>query len=161
MTEQTDKPIAVQLYSLRNLEEPLSQTLHQVAGMGYRGVETIRDHGISAGEMNDLLDANNLTACSTHVPLSQLEDGLGSVIAFNQAICNDCLVLPAPAVRYDESGRSYVYVVGGDDAVQVVDVTTGLDDGIQIEILSGLTGSERVVGPTIDRLEPGQKVRVK
>lgn len=95
MTEQTSKPIAVQLYSLRHLEQPLSETLNQVAGIGYHGVETTGDHGISAGEMKDLLDANNLTACSTHVPLSLLENDLGNVIAFNQAISNDCLVLPA------------------------------------------------------------------
>ena len=45
--------------------------------------------------MKDLLDANNLIACSTHVPLSRFESELGKVIAFNQAISNDCLVLPA------------------------------------------------------------------
>jgi sugar phosphate isomerase/epimerase len=95
MPEQTSKPIAVQLYSLRHLEQPLSQTLHQVADIGYHGVETIGDHGISASEMKDLLDANNLIACSTHVSLSQLEEELGQVIAFNQAISNDCIVLPA------------------------------------------------------------------
>ncbi len=95
MQEQTSKPIAVQLYTLRHLEQPLAQTLHQVANIGYHGVETIGDHGISAGEMNDLLDANNLIACSTHVPLSRFESELGKVIAFNQAISNDCLVLPA------------------------------------------------------------------
>jgi len=95
MPDQTTKPIAVQLYSLRMLDQPLSQTLHQVADMGYRGVETIRDHGLTASEMKDLLDANKLTACSTHVPLQQFENELGNVIAFNQAISNDCLVLPA------------------------------------------------------------------
>jgi len=71
------------------------------------------------------------------------------------------LSLPAPAVRHDEGGRSYVYVVGAGDAVEVVEVTTGLDDGKQVEISSGLTGDERVVGPTIDRLQAGQKVRVQ
>lgn len=95
MTEQTSKPIAVQLYTLRHLEQPLSEILHHVAEMGYHGVETVGDHGISAGEMTDLLDANNLTACSSHVPLARLEEELGKVIAFNQAISNDCLVLPA------------------------------------------------------------------
>jgi sugar phosphate isomerase/epimerase len=95
MPDQTSKPIAIQLYSLRHLEQPLSQTLHQIADIGYHGIETIGNHGLSAGEMKDLLDANNLIACSTHVPLSSLEGELGRVIAFNQAIGNDCLVLPA------------------------------------------------------------------
>ncbi len=95
MTEQTTKPIAVQLYSLRHLEQPLSKTLNHVADLGYRGVETIGDHGISSTEMKDLLDANRLIACSTHVPITLLEDDLASVISFNQAIGNDCIVLPA------------------------------------------------------------------
>lgn len=95
MTEQTAKPIAVQLYTLRHLEQPLSKTLHQVANIGYHGVETIGNHGISAAEMKDLLDANNLIACSTHVPLSSLEEHLGEVISFNLAIGNDTIVLPA------------------------------------------------------------------
>ncbi len=95
MTEQTTKPIAVQLYSLRHLDQSLSDTMNHVANIGYHGVETIGDHGISASEMKDLLDANNLIACSSHVPLSLLEEKLGEVILFNQAIGNDCLVLPA------------------------------------------------------------------
>ncbi|WP_158633474.1 efflux RND transporter periplasmic adaptor subunit [Tautonia sociabilis] len=71
------------------------------------------------------------------------------------------LVLPAGAVRYDEEGRSFVYVVDETDAIRVVNVGTGLDDGSRIEITSGLDGSERVVAPTIDRLQEGQRVRVE
>lgn len=70
------------------------------------------------------------------------------------------LVLPAGAVRHDEKGRSFVYVVDAGGTVRVVDVETGLDDGNRIQVASGLDGSERVVGPTIDRLQDGQRVRV-
>lgn len=70
------------------------------------------------------------------------------------------LVLPAGAVRYDEVGRSYVYLVDAEDRIRVVDVATGLDDGNRIEIVGGLAGDERVVGPMIDRLDEGQRVRV-
>jgi RND family efflux transporter MFP subunit len=71
------------------------------------------------------------------------------------------VALPASAVRYDEKGRSYVYIVDGNETIQVVDVSTGVDDGLQIEITSGLTGSERVVGPLLHRLSAGQKVNVE
>lgn len=71
------------------------------------------------------------------------------------------VALPAAAVRYDEKGRSYVYVVDSDETIQVVDVATGVDDGHQIEITSGLTGRERVVGPLLHRLSAGQKVLVE
>lgn len=73
----------------------------------------------------------------------------------------DQVALPASAVRYDEQGRSYVYVVDGNETIQVVDVETGVDDGHQIEITSGLTGRERVVGPLLRRLSAGQKVHVE
>lgn len=70
------------------------------------------------------------------------------------------VVLPATAVRYDESGRSFVYLVGTGDKVEVLDVTTGLDDGKRIEITSELPNGARVVDAIIGRLQPGQQVRV-
>ena len=73
----------------------------------------------------------------------------------------NALVLPAGVVRYDEKGNSYVYTVGADDTVSRVEVGTGLDDGREIEITSGLTGNERIVTATIGRLKAGQKVRVE
>jgi RND family efflux transporter MFP subunit len=74
---------------------------------------------------------------------------------------HQALVLPASAVRYDEAGNAHVYVVDGDDRVQVVDVSTGLDDGQEIEITAGLEGVERVVGSTIGRIRPGTLARVR
>jgi len=71
------------------------------------------------------------------------------------------LVLPAGAVRYDETGNSYVYAIDPAGRVQVVDVTTGLDDGHLIEITNGLTGDERVADAMIGRLKPGQEVQVQ
>ncbi len=68
------------------------------------------------------------------------------------------LVLPAGAVRHDEHGNAYVYVVNGASEIDVVEVTTGSDDGREVEITSGLKGSERVVGPVLSRLKAGQKV---
>jgi HlyD family secretion protein len=73
----------------------------------------------------------------------------------------DRLTLPASAVRHDEKGRSYVYVIDADNQVQVVDVVAGLDDGKRIEIVSGLNGNERIVAATVGRLKAGQKVRVQ
>jgi len=72
----------------------------------------------------------------------------------------DSLVLPAGVVRYDEVGRSYVYVIDRENKVQHVDVTTGLDDGERIEIVAGLEGDERVATAMIGRLADGQVVAV-
>lgn len=73
----------------------------------------------------------------------------------------DNLTLPASAVRYDEHGRGFVYIVDANNEVQVVEVTTGLDDGKRIEITGGLSGNERVAGATIGRLPLGQKVHIE
>ncbi len=73
----------------------------------------------------------------------------------------DALVLPAGAVRFDESGRAYLYVLTGDNTVQIVDVQTGADDGKQIEITEGLDANARVVDSMIGRFASGQQVRVE
>lgn len=69
-------------------------------------------------------------------------------------------VLPARAIRFDESGRAYVYVVGDDDVVSVADVATGLDDGNSIEVLSGVEPGQRVIDSHLKRFTDGQKVAV-
>ncbi|TWU02484.1 Efflux pump periplasmic linker BepF [Stieleria varia] len=69
-------------------------------------------------------------------------------------------MLPARAVRFSESGDAYVYTIGDDDAVSVIPVTTGLDDGSSIEIVSGLTKGQRVVDAHLKRFQDGQKVTI-
>lgn len=70
------------------------------------------------------------------------------------------LVLPADVVRFDAEGKASVYVLNSDDTVRIVPVTTGLDFGHEIEIISGLSADDRVVAAVIGRLKAGQKVRV-
>ena len=72
----------------------------------------------------------------------------------------DALVLPAGAVRFDAEGKAQVCTVDGEGTVQIVDVATGVDDGHQIEILSGLSDDAQVVDGMLDRLAAGQKVQV-
>jgi HlyD family secretion protein len=73
----------------------------------------------------------------------------------------NALVLPATAVRYDETGNSSAYVVGADNTISIVKVKTGYDDGKQIQILSGLNASARIVNGTRKRLKDGDKVKVE
>ena len=74
---------------------------------------------------------------------------------------SDRLVVPAACIRHGENGaQSHVYVVDSSGKVQQVPVTTGSDDGHQIEITAGLTGSERVVTGLLGRLSPNQTVKV-
>ena len=68
-------------------------------------------------------------------------------------------MLPARAVRFEGGGNAYVYVVAGQD-VSVVPVTTGIDDGSTIEIVSGLEPGQTVIDAHLQRFKNGQKVRV-
>lgn len=73
---------------------------------------------------------------------------------------SDVLTLPAGAVRFDESGNSSVVYVVDNGLIKVVSVKTGIDDGMSIEILEGLSGGEQVVGNGIGRLAEGTPVVV-
>ncbi len=98
-------PIAVQLYSLRNLQIPFDEVLAEVAAIGYSGVELVGTHNLSAEEMKALLAKHGLQVVSSHAPMSALETDLETVIAFHKAIGNTVLVVPflAPDDRGKDS----------------------------------------------------------
>lgn len=99
-------PIAVQLYTLRNLQMPFDEVLKEVAAIGYTGVETIGNHKLSADEMKALLEKYQLKVCSTHAAIALLESDVAGVIAFNKAIGNNVLVVPFLAP--DDRGKDGV-----------------------------------------------------
>jgi RND family efflux transporter MFP subunit len=66
--------------------------------------------------------------------------------------------LPESAIMSDEKG-SYVFVVGQDDKVARRDVKTGTVTDEGTAVVSGLSGSERVVLRAGGFLNPGDKVR--
>ncbi len=69
-------------------------------------------------------------------------------------------LLPARAIRFDESGQAFVYLVGTDDKVSVVTIETGLDDGHSIEILAGIEPGQRVIDAHLQRFTDGQTVSI-
>lgn len=87
------KPIAVQMYSLRNAGS-LDQQLKIVHDAGVGAVETVGTQGVSAPELKQLLDRYAIKAISSHVPLAELRRDLAGVVAFNRAIGNTTLVVP-------------------------------------------------------------------
>ncbi|MBX3015163.1 MAG: sugar phosphate isomerase/epimerase [Caldilineaceae bacterium] len=87
-------PIAVQLYTLRNLQMPFDEVLAEVAAIGYTGVELIGTHNLSAPEMKALLAKHGLQVASSHAPITALENDLDTVLAFHKAIGNTVLIVP-------------------------------------------------------------------
>lgn len=67
-------------------------------------------------------------------------------------------MLPARAVRFTTKGDAYVYVVEEDNTVTITDVSTGYDDGNSIEVTSGVTAGQLVVGAHRKRLQNGQAI---
>ncbi|SMR70319.1 MULTISPECIES: sugar phosphate isomerase/epimerase [Stenotrophomonas] len=87
------KPIAVQMYTLRNAGS-LEQQLKIVQDAGVGAVETVGTQGVSATELKQLLDRYSIKAISSHVPLAELRKDLDGVVAFNRLIGNTTLVVP-------------------------------------------------------------------
>ncbi len=87
------KPIAVQMYTLRNAGS-LDQQLKIVHDAGVHAVETVGTQNVSAAELKQLLDRYSIKAISSHSQLADLRKDLDGVIAFNRAIGNTTLVVP-------------------------------------------------------------------
>jgi multidrug efflux pump subunit AcrA (membrane-fusion protein) len=69
----------------------------------------------------------------------------------------EVLTLPATALL-TERDRTFVYVVE-DGKARKVEVTTGIDDGIRVEIVKGLQGTEAVVVAGASAVTDGGAVR--
>lgn len=87
------KPIAVQMYTLRNASS-LDQQLKIVHDAGVGAVETVGTQNVSAVELKRLLDRYAIKAVSSHVQLAELRKDLDGVVAFNRSIGNTTLVVP-------------------------------------------------------------------
>ncbi len=92
-TGGADKPLAVQMYTLRNAGT-LDQQLKIVHDAGVRAVETVGTQNVSATELRQLLDKYGIKAVSSHTALADLRNDLDTVVAFNRAIGNTTLVVP-------------------------------------------------------------------
>lgn len=108
-------PIALQLYTLRNVSNTMDEILDHAAGAGYRGVETAGVKGLEALELAALLRKHGLEAASMHVGLHALAEDLEGHIAYAEAL--DCGYLtissipqdarPADAAGWQELGRQF------------------------------------------------------
>jgi sugar phosphate isomerase/epimerase len=92
--EKKRVPIAVQLYSVRQVQDPV-KVLEEVGKIGYEGVEFAGYFGKPADELKKLLDANGLKCCGTHTGWGSLQgDELKKTAEFNLTMGNKNLVVP-------------------------------------------------------------------
>lgn len=76
------------------------------------------------------------------------------------ATVNHAIVIPLSAVLTAESGAKSVMVIAPDETAQPRQVTLGIDDGTDVQVVSGLTPSDEVITVGSYGLDPGTKVRV-
>lgn len=98
--------LAVQMYSLRELTEPLDAVLAGVSEAGYSGIETVGTQGVTADELKSLLEKHDLRVSSSHVALTDAEADLPGVIAFHKAVGNDTIVVPWVALEDRSEGSA-------------------------------------------------------
>jgi sugar phosphate isomerase/epimerase len=89
-------PVALQLYTVRDeMAKDFKGTVRKVAQLGYAGVEFAGTGGLSATEMSDLLAETRLKPAGSHIGLDKFEKQLDQEIAYNKAIGNAFVGVPA------------------------------------------------------------------
>ncbi len=70
---------------------------------------------------------------------------------------SNAVIVPAPAIQRGPAG-AYVYIAKADRTATAVQVTTGITEGNDVEVLTGLKGDEQVIVDGQDKLQDGSKV---
>lgn len=95
---------------------------------------------------------------------SSLKIGMAANVLFNLNVNASKLTLPLTAVNEDSKHNKYVYLVenvnNGEGTITKKEVTIGNLINNRLEILSGITGSEKVVTAGVNMVAPGQKVKL-
>lgn len=72
----------------------------------------------------------------------------------------DALAIPIESVLYDQDGNPYVFIIE-DDIAHKRKIETGIQEGVMIEVVSGLVVSEEVVQLPDENLSDGDEVIVQ
>jgi len=98
-----EKPIAVQMYTLRSIAS-LEEQLQAVQAAGLTKVEILGAQGGSAETLNTLLKQYSIEPISMHVSLDALRSDFDTLVAFNREVGNRLLVVPYAANPADAEG---------------------------------------------------------
>jgi RND family efflux transporter MFP subunit len=87
-----------------------------------------------------------------------IKPGMFANVTLNTAAKDNVLVVPTDAVVFHK-GRNVVYLAGDKGAVEK-EVTTGLENGTQTEIVSGLQAGDQVIVQGQNFLSEGSQIKV-
>lgn len=93
MISEETLPLAVQMYTLRDVQPSLDELFRRVAEIGYVGVETYMfgPPEISASTFRAALERHDLDVVSGAVALDMLENNFDEVITYNKALGIDTI----------------------------------------------------------------------
>jgi RND family efflux transporter MFP subunit len=128
-------------------------TLREFPGRRFAGTLARTSNAI------DVASRTLLTEVDVDNPKGELLPGSYAEVHIKLATAATTLKLPVDALIFKADGLQ-VATVGGDNRVALVTVVAGRDFGDTVEILSGLSGGERVVANPPDSLTPGEVVRI-
>ena len=80
-------------------------------------------------------------------------------VRLNTQTIQNAISIPNDAVQHGAKG-SYVYIINPQNKAEIRMLKLGMTSNGQIEVLDGLTGSEKVVLEGIDRLSEGKEVQI-
>jgi multidrug efflux pump subunit AcrA (membrane-fusion protein) len=92
--------------------------------------------------------------------LGKLKVGTPVKVAITGRTVADAMKVPLSAILTADDGSKSVMVVGSDGTAQRKKVTLGITDGEDVQVLSGLASSDRVITGGAYGLDPGTKVKV-
>ncbi len=91
-------------------------------------------------------------------PDGLIKGGMFAEVRFVKEMSESAVIMPRNSVFEDDMG-SYLYVVQ-DDTAKKTSVITGIDNGREIEIVSGLNGSELVIITGQSFVSDGEKILI-
>jgi RND family efflux transporter MFP subunit len=93
-------------------------------------------------------------------PKGEIFAGSYAQVRFNEAAVTNVLTLSDNALIFRSQGMQ-VAVVGGDNKVKLQSVTLGRDFGDSVEVLAGLSATDRVINNPPDSIADGMTVQVE
>lgn len=158
-------PIYVQFsvaeHDLTHLRENMKQG-HQVPVQAWDKAEQKQ---LAVGQVQAL--DNQIDANTGTLKIKAMFDNRDDVLFPNQFVnvrlnahtVQDAISIPSDAVQHGAKG-TYVYIVNPQKKAEIRMLTLGLSSNGQIQVLTGLNGTEQVVLEGIDRLAEGKEVKI-
>ncbi len=87
-----------------------------------------------------------------------LRPGMYGNVTLSLEVHKNAIIIPATALVV-EKDKKFIYKVANGKA-EKVEIKTGIDDGIQVEVIQGLTGDEDIIVNGKNNVSNGEEVRV-